>query len=131
MLQEKIKKMIEKEAMKIGIMGTESCTVTLTLTDAEKAEFLNLDDFDSNNYWWDFDGNELTITYTEEILIKTITDKDNGRKWEIYKKSDNEYFYKYYEFFKQLGWHFTGIKGDSNNGYLTKDCIEHDFDITI
>lgn len=65
------------------------------------------------------------------MLIKTIIDKDSGRKWEIYKKSDNEYFYKYYEFFKQFGWRFTGRKGDHNNGYLTKDCIEYDFDITV
>jgi hypothetical protein len=65
-LKEKIERAIDKKALKHGIMGTESCTVTLTLTDAEKAEFLNLDDFDSNNYWWEFDGNELTITYTEE-----------------------------------------------------------------
>ena len=47
-------------------MGTESCTVALTLTDEEKAKFLNLADFDSNNYCWEFDENELTITYTEE-----------------------------------------------------------------
>jgi hypothetical protein len=65
------------------------------------------------------------------MLIKTITDKANGKKWEIFKKSNNEYFYKYYEFFKQIGWKLTGREGDHINGYLTKDCIEWNFDITI
>ena len=41
-LKEKIEKAIEKEAMKKVIMGTENCTGTLTLTDAEKEEFRNV-----------------------------------------------------------------------------------------
>lgn len=64
-------------------------------------------------------------------LIKTITDDVDGRKWEIYKKSDNEYFYKYYEFFKQIGWKFTGIEGDHINGYLTKESIQYSFDSSV
>ena len=36
------------------------------LTDAEKEEFLNCEEYDSKNYWWEFSGNELTITYVEE-----------------------------------------------------------------
>ena len=63
------------------------------------------------------------------MLIKTITDKQEGRKWEIYKKSDKEYFYKYYEFFKQIGWRLIGRTGDHINGYLTKECIQWEFDI--
>ena len=65
------------------------------------------------------------------MLIRTIEDKENGRKWEIYKKSDNEYFYKYYEFFKSIGWRFTGREGDHEKGYITKNCIEYDFSIKV
>lgn len=61
------------------------------------------------------------------MLIKTITDETNGKKWEIFKKSDNEYFYKYYEFFKQTGWRLTRRVSE----YYTKDCIEWELDITI
>ena len=53
------------------------------------------------------------------MVIRTILDEENGRKWEIFKKSDNEYFYKYYEFFKQIGWRSTGRTGDHISGYLT------------
>ena len=60
------------------------------------------------------------------MLVRTITDSENGRKWEIYKKSDNEYYYKYYEFFKQIGWRLTGT-----SEHMSKDCIEWDFDISI
>jgi hypothetical protein len=60
------------------------------------------------------------------MLIKTITDETNGRKWEIFKKSDNEYFYKYYEFFKQTGW--RKITEEKN---FTKDAIEWDLDIVL
>jgi len=66
-----------------------------------------------------------------KMLIRTITDNENGRKWEIFKKSDNEYFYKYYEYFKQIGWKLTGRTGDHINGYLTKDYIQWDFDILV
>ena len=65
------------------------------------------------------------------MLVRTITDSENGRKWEIYKKSDNEYYYEYYEFFKQIGWRLTTTTGNNRDGYLTKDCIEWDFDISI
>lgn len=65
------------------------------------------------------------------MLIRTITDEQEGRKWEIYKKSDDEYFYKYYEFFSTIGWRFTGREGDHIKGYLTKDCIEWQFDIMV
>ena len=61
------------------------------------------------------------------MLIKTITDETNGKKWEIFKKSDNEYFYKYYEFFKQIGWRLTGRISEC----FTKECIEWELDITI
>ena len=65
------------------------------------------------------------------MLIRTILDEQNGRKWEVFKKSDNQYFYKYYEYFKQCGWRYTGRTGDHIKGYLTKDCIQWEFDISI
>ncbi len=64
-------------------------------------------------------------------LIKTITDDVDGRKWEIYKKSDNEYFYKYYEFFKQIGWRLTAREGDDKKGYLTRESIQYSFDSSV
>jgi hypothetical protein len=65
------------------------------------------------------------------IPIKIIINENDGRKWEIYKKSDNEYFYKYYEFFKQIGWRLTGREGDHIKGYITKDCIKYQFEILV
>lgn len=62
----KIKRALENEMMKTGAMGTEPVTVKIQLTDAEKEEFLNCEEYDSKNYWWEFSGNELTITYVEE-----------------------------------------------------------------
>ncbi len=60
------------------------------------------------------------------MLVKVITDKEEGRKWEIYKKSDDEYFYKYYEFFSSCGWRQTG----KQEGF-TRECIEWEFDINL
>ena len=65
------------------------------------------------------------------MLIKKIVDENEGRKWEIYKKAENEYFYKYYEFFNQMGWKFTAREGDHINGYLTKEVIQYQFDILV
>ena len=62
----KIDKAIEKKMMESGAMGTESVTVKINLTDIEKDEFLNCEKYDSKNYWWEFDGNTLVISYTEE-----------------------------------------------------------------
>jgi hypothetical protein len=60
------------------------------------------------------------------MLIKTITDNENGRKWEIFKKFNNNYFYKYYEFFNQIGWRLTGIEEN-----YTRDSIEFEFDVSL
>ena len=62
----KIEKEIEKEIMSSGKMGTETVTVKIKLTDAEKEEFVNCEKYDSANYSWEFDGKELIISYTEE-----------------------------------------------------------------
>ena len=60
------------------------------------------------------------------MLIKTIIDNENGKKWEIFKNSDNDYSYKYYEYFNSIGWRFVA----SDNNY-TKDAIEWEFDIQV
>jgi len=58
------------------------------------------------------------------MLIKTVVDEKNGRKWELYKKEEGLYFYKYYEYFKSCGWRYITRDGDHINGYLTEDCIK-------
>ena len=63
----KIDKAIENEMMESGAMGTEPVMVKINLTDIEKDEFLNCEKYDSKNYWWEFDGKELIISYTEEV----------------------------------------------------------------
>ena len=66
-----------------------------------------------------------------EKPCRAIEDNKNGRKWEIYKKSENEYFYIYYEYFESCGWRFIVKEGDRQSGYYTKDCIESEFDIVL
>lgn len=63
----KIDKTIEKKMMESGAMGTESVTVKIELTDTEKEEFMDSQKYDTDHYFWEFDGNMLTISYTEEI----------------------------------------------------------------
>ena len=66
------------------------------------------------------------------MLVRIIEDKESGKKWEIFKKSDDEYFYKYYEFFQSCGWRFIGQDGGHKQGfYWSKDGIEWEFDIKI
>lgn len=66
-LIEKINNAIEVEAVRTGKMGTENVSVTLVMTDREIDIFKVIETFDSENYTWDIDGNELNITYTEEV----------------------------------------------------------------
>lgn len=60
------------------------------------------------------------------MTVKTITDNENGRKWEIIKNGDNLYSVKYYEFFQSTGWRLTV----TDEGY-TKDLIEWEYDIKV
>lgn len=69
MLKKRILDAIDKEAMRTGAMGTEVVSVTLELTDEEKAEFLNMRDFDGDNYFWSIDENKLEISYAEDISV--------------------------------------------------------------
>lgn len=63
----KIDKAIERKMMETGAMGTEAVTVKINLTGEEKEEFLNCEKYDTDNYSWEFDGEELIISYTEEV----------------------------------------------------------------
>lgn len=63
----KIDKAIENKMMKSGKMGTETVTVRINLTVGEKDEFMNCEKYDSRNYSWEFDGDTLIISYTEEV----------------------------------------------------------------
>lgn len=80
-IQERIITALEEKAMKFCIMGTETCTVTLDVTEEEKGEFLDLEEFEKDCYFYEFDGNQLVVSYTEEKgdindvveVIKNIT----------------------------------------------------------
>jgi hypothetical protein len=67
------------------------------------------------------------------MKVKTITDEQDGRRWEIYKKADDQYYYKYYEFFRAIGWRLTGQRGGNaeGGGYYTKEAIEWELDTTV
>lgn len=62
----KIDEAIEKKMLESGVMGTETVTVRIDLTAEEKEAFINCEKYDSKNYFWEFDGEELVISYTEE-----------------------------------------------------------------
>ena len=65
-LIEIIERAIEREIERKGAMGTESVSVKLELTDEELDIFRNIDLFDTENYAWEIEDNNLYITYTEE-----------------------------------------------------------------
>ena len=65
-IMKKIDKAIERKMMETGAMGTEAVTVKINLTGEEKEEFLNCEKYDADNYSWEFDGEELIISYTED-----------------------------------------------------------------
>lgn len=60
------------------------------------------------------------------MIVKIITDTENGRKWEIIKHGENRYDVKYYEFFQSIGWRLTA----TDRGYI-KDCVEFEFDCSV
>lgn len=66
-LTEKIDKTIRYKVEKFGIMGIEQVSVSIELTDEEKELFFEIDKYDTENYFYSFDGNVLDISYTEEI----------------------------------------------------------------
>ena len=66
-LIEMIESAIEKEIERKAAMGTESVTVSLSITDEELEIFRNIDLFDTENYSWEIEDNKLYITYAEEV----------------------------------------------------------------
>lgn len=65
-IKETIDNAIDKESLRTGAMGIEDVTVRLKLNKDEMEEFNQLDL--PRNYWWEFEnGNELIVTYTEDI----------------------------------------------------------------
>lgn len=66
-LMERIDREIERKMMDTGRMGTETVTVSVSLTDEEKNLFHDIEKYDSEHYFWEFDENELTISYAEEV----------------------------------------------------------------
>ena len=64
-IKEKIIKEVENNTLKTGAMGKENVSITLTLTDEEKKEFLSIDL--EENYSYTLEGNTLDIVYSEEI----------------------------------------------------------------
>lgn len=68
-LVERIENKIEREALNHGIMGTETVSVHLQLSDVEMEEFQDTgwNYFDTPNYGWEINGDELFISYTEEL----------------------------------------------------------------
>ena len=67
-LFEKIENAIDEKAKNHGIMGTESVSIEMMLTESEKHEFLSFLSLElSEKYWWEFEGNTLYISYTEEL----------------------------------------------------------------
>ncbi len=64
---EKIKEAIEIEKIKTGKMGSEVVSATIRMTDEELNIFKSIDLFDSENYSWEIEDNNLIINYTEDI----------------------------------------------------------------
>lgn len=70
----KIKNAIEKKMRDHGIMGTETCSLCIDITDEERKVFLEgVDDAFDEHYNYDIEENQeknnytLRIMYTEEI----------------------------------------------------------------
>ena len=64
-IKEKIIKEVENKALKTGAIGKENVSITLTLTDEEKKEFLSIEL--GENYSYTLEGNTLDVVYSEEI----------------------------------------------------------------
>lgn len=66
------------------------------------------------------------------MKVREIIDDESGRRWDVFKKTEDQYFYKYYEFFKSCGWRLLGQDGGHEQGfYWSKDAIEYEFGIML
>lgn len=89
-LIKKIDEAIEKEAMKRGTTGTEQVRVFIKLTDEEKETFSNIEKYDKENYSYEMDGNELYISYKEDVDDRiTLVYEENGETLELGKIFSN------------------------------------------
>lgn len=70
------------------------------------------------------------------MKVKTITDNENGRKWEIIKHENKEgypspvYTVNYFEFFRSRGW-CKLFEGAKLKDYYTKEAIEAEFETKV
>lgn len=70
------------------------------------------------------------------MIVKTIVDEENGRKWDIIKHENKAgyscpvYTVNYFEFFKSCGWREIS-NGAKHNEYCSKEYIEEEFDVKI
>ena len=64
---EMIEEAREREKMKTGKMGSEVVSVTIRMTNKELEIFKNIDLFNSENYSWEIEDNNLIINYTEDL----------------------------------------------------------------
>lgn len=94
MLKEKIEKAIEKKVMKHNLSGNEGVSVTLTLTDAEKKEFVETD-LNEKYEWWEFD-NEGKLT----VRIDDLDKPGDMRVWKRngYTVEEKEFDYDLHQF---------------------------------
>lgn len=61
------------------------------------------------------------------MIVKTIINEEEGRKWEIIKHEEDRYSYNYYEYFKATGWRLY----DMPRKYYSKDVIEFEFNLKL
>jgi hypothetical protein len=54
------------------------------------------------------------------MVVKVLTDGENGRKWEIVQLGENQYIYNYYEYYTDVGWRQIGKSSD----IYSKEVIE-------
>jgi len=68
-MKNRIESAISEEMKKNDKVGAEPVSSKLILTLDEKVTFIErvADELDEH-YWWEFDGNELTVNYIEEAL---------------------------------------------------------------
>lgn len=66
-LENKINSIVEQNIMSLGKMGTETVSSKIHLSDEEIEIFKSIDTFDSENYFWEIEGNVLYLDYTEEV----------------------------------------------------------------
>lgn len=62
------------------------------------------------------------------MLVKTVIDNENGKKWEINKVDNDRYTVTYSEFFQSIGWKEINIGPVE---YWSKEAIEYEFDCEV